>query len=732
MPYLNKEYKESNIDYINKDFSSIKNSLINYAKSYFPNTYRDFNETSPGMMLIEMSAYVGDVLSFYIDQQYREMLLPFTEERRNVINIAKMLGYKYKASVPAFVDITFTQNVSSDSTNKSKVDYTNAGLFSEGITLTSTSNSDVIFTTLEPVDFTVSASHDTDTIFDLDDDGLVNRYKLSRNVKAISAETKTREIAIQAPQKFLKIIIPDKNVIEIISVVDSNNNKWYEVEYLAQDRVPISIPYWEDENRVNSENNGDPYISADGSLMAESVSYSLEYITTNKRFIRETNEDGTTSLIFGNGLLKDGSSIDNEFLNLEQLGVIIPGQTTDLSDAINPLLGDDYETLGESPNQTTLTVQYRVGGGLKSNVPAGDLVSFSNSVRDAGAGSISAAYNDLPAVGGKDKESTIEIKERAKSTFSTQNRAVTREDYEARTLNMPSKYGNIAKVYVSRALDTTTGGQIYTDLQAGQTALGNISAELPIAIEGLNNFNPDWTPEEITAAISPIYQSISMVAANINPLSDAIGNIVNSLENTPAGTVSIYILSYDKHKNLIGNPASGDYPSHLNFVPSILKQNLLNYLSEYKLLSDSVQIQDGYIINFGVEFDVVAQSYVNRQQVKLNCIRVVQDYFHIDRMKFGQGIHLSKLEYLLMQVDGVRSINEVKIVQEIKGIPLWRYSIGSDQVLDSGTTGYNYKYDFSHSHSAGSSPGIVLPPHSNNPAVFELKNPKQNILGVVR
>ncbi len=88
MPYSQKEFKESNVNYLNKDFSSFKNSLMEYAKTYFSNTYKDFNETSPGMMLIEMSAYVGDVLSFYIDQQYREMLLPLAEEKRNIVNIA--------------------------------------------------------------------------------------------------------------------------------------------------------------------------------------------------------------------------------------------------------------------------------------------------------------------------------------------------------------------------------------------------------------------------------------------------------------------------------------------------------------------------------------------------------------------------------------------------------------------------------------------------------------------
>ena len=104
-------FKESNVNYLNKDFGALKTSLMNYAKSYFPDTYRDFNETSPGMMLLEMNAYVGDVLSFYIDQQYREMLLPLAEERRNIITMAKMFGYKVKPIVPSYVDLTFTSNV---------------------------------------------------------------------------------------------------------------------------------------------------------------------------------------------------------------------------------------------------------------------------------------------------------------------------------------------------------------------------------------------------------------------------------------------------------------------------------------------------------------------------------------------------------------------------------------------------------------------------------------------
>ena len=158
MPYSDKDFKESNVNYINKDFTSLKNSLVQYAKTYFPNSYRDFNETSPGMMLIEMSAYVGDVLSFYIDQQYREMMLPLAEERRNVINMAKMLGYKTKSIVPAHVDLSFTQIVDADGVDPSIPDWSKASSFAKGVKVTAISDREIIFETLEEADFTISGS----------------------------------------------------------------------------------------------------------------------------------------------------------------------------------------------------------------------------------------------------------------------------------------------------------------------------------------------------------------------------------------------------------------------------------------------------------------------------------------------------------------------------------------------------------------------------------------------
>ena len=221
MPTYGKEnFNESNVNYLNKDFSSLKQSLMDYAKSYFPDSYRDFNETSPGMMLLEMNAYVGDVLSFYVDQQYREMLLPLSEERRNIINLAKMFGYKVKPIVPSYVDLTFTQNLTANSSNRATIDYSTGAVIDRGLQVKGTTNG-VVFETLEVLDFKISQSNDTANINTFDTStNLASDYACERVVRAVSGKTKTSTFTIGAPEKFKKITLSDTNIIDIVSCVD--------------------------------------------------------------------------------------------------------------------------------------------------------------------------------------------------------------------------------------------------------------------------------------------------------------------------------------------------------------------------------------------------------------------------------------------------------------------------------------------------------------------------------
>jgi len=728
MPNYGKEnFKESNVNYLNKDFGALKQSLMNYAKSYFPNSYRDFNETSPGMMLLEMNAYVGDVLSFYIDKQYQEMLLPLAEERRNIITMAKMFGYKVKPIVPAYVDLTFTSNVAASSGDASKIDYSNAGVFDAGIAIQSSANTDISFTTLEPIDFRISSSKDGDTIGTTAASGLAETYTLSRNIRAVSATQKTLTFQIGIPEKFKTITIPDTNVIDIISCVDSNNNEWYEVDFLAQDKVPIATHYTDDINRDTA------YSTPDGEIEASAaVPFSLTYITTGKRFTRETNQDNTTSLVFGNGVLKNGidGSIDQGYIDMEQVGIVIPGQTNDLNQSIDPLLGNEYSTLGETPNNTTLTITYRVGGGINSNVPSGDLTSLPSLAPTPAFGSSTLlnVTNNQPARGGKDEEDTSEIKERAKAFFTTQNRCVTKEDYEARVLNIPAKFGNIAKAYVTR-----------------EAPIINTTSNLTALENYFNNIN------QIRDNIAQGEFNVDDLLSNW-PDAPNISDLARELE---LGTINIYVLGYNNLKQLVGNPHTLTTGTNDN-LPTTLTSNIKNYLENFKLMTDTVTINDGYIVNFGVVFDVIAEKYANKQQVKLDCIQRIKDYFRIDKMQFNQPIYKSQLEFELMGVEGVRSIGHVTITQQNDYFPnasadanldnpTYTYSytddtdvdVDGDDVTDpgfivasSGTSGYGYKYDFSFALSDDGT--IIVPPKIDTPTVFELKNPNQNIQGRVR
>ena len=718
MPYNETDFKESNVNYLNKDFSDIKKSLIDYAKSYFPDTYKDFNETSPGMMLIEMSAYVGDVLSFYIDQQYKEMLMPLAEERRNVINMAKMMGYKIKPSVPAFVDLTFYQNVNASTENPATINYTSATNFDKGLQVQSSINSDIIFETLEYLDFQITASGDTDVIQTTNSNTqLAETYRIKRTVKAISGKTKTHTFSVGAPEKFLRLTLPEKNVIDIIDCVDSNNNKWYKVNYLAQDKAALETHYSNDDGRESAYSS---LVEGTTEISDIAVPYSLEYIKTEKRFIVEVNEDNTTSLVFGNGILK-GDTIGSNYLQLEQAGIVIPGQTTDLESSTNPLLGDEYSTLGEAPNNITLTITYRTGGGMSSNVPVGDLGTLVNT----GLGL--SVTNEIPARGGKNQETIEEIRNNATANFSTQDRAVTKEDYEARILNMPSKYGGIAKVYVSRSsVDVdNTGASIFSNElnQAIQNFEGAIINTGTILNDLIYNPDPSNVPQfgmQLAQALNDFLTPIRVAAENI-PLE----------MQTKFGTIDIYILGYDKNKHLVGNPHASELET-TDSTTLLLEQNIKNYLNEYKILTDIVNIQDGYIINFGVDFEVVAHKYANKQEVKLRCIEKIKEYFHIDKMQFNQAINISQLMYEMMGIDGVRAVNDVTISQEPpSGAKLYNYlyDATSGVMSENGTAGYNYKYDFT---EADTGLGMIIPSNPiGTPSVFELKYPNNNIKGVV-
>tara|TARA_Y100000593_G_scaffold94248_1_gene192416 strand:+ start:4773 stop:6947 length:2175 start_codon:yes stop_codon:yes gene_type:complete len=721
--YKNKSESEININYLSKDFSSLRKDLINYAKTYFPDTYNDFNETSPGMMMMEMSAYVGDILSFYIDQQFKETSLSTAEERRNIINLAKSLGYKVKSTVPALVELVLKQSVDAITSDVSNVrpNYDQTLVLDSGLSVQSTSDSTVFFETLDIVDFSVSGSgYSAPTVLSTDSSGLVETYELKRKVLAVSGKTKEKTFTVSTPQEFLKLTLPDTNVINIISVTDSNGKNWHEVDYLAEDKISDFV------------RRNDPY---GGNVVASSFQLNT-YKSTNKRFIIDVDSDNKTSLIFGNGTItKDITRgyVEEVFGDNQEINALIQGS---LPSSIDPSGQVTYKSLGESPSNTTLTIKYRTGGGIKSNVPVNDLTTIVNKsvLNDlASKGEDEATVlntlssdNEQPARGGLDKESVDDIREKTKLFFKSQDRCVTKSDYEARVLSLPPKFGSIAKVFANRNTFGTT--EDVADLSI-------------FDIDNSGNFGGSADSDAFNTLFSGIINGSANDTPTINQNQiDKLQQISTFIENIPETpndellsfkNIKIYVLSYDQNKNLVQTPTS-------------IKTNIANYLNEFKILSDEVRIADGKVINFGVKFNVVAHDDVNKSELKLRVIDEIINYFNIDDMKFNQIIYTSDLENKIYGLEGVKVVKELKLTQDANILGLSSHLVYPGGLPTNGVGGENsseYGWAFSNLFAdfytdngvSENGNGVILPSHiDTSPAVFELKNPYDNVRGVIQ
>ena len=439
---------KKDISYLGKDFNQFRANLIEFTKRYFPDTYTDFNESSPGSMFIEMAAYVGDVLSYYADTNLRESLLEQAQERKNIFDIAKTLGYKPNNVVPAYATLDVFQLVPSIGTGQNvKPDYNYALSIKPGMRISSTSTNSV-FRTLDNVDFTFSSSYDPTevTIYETDDTTkLPVYYLLKKQTRVVSGIVRTNSFTFGSAKSYDKIVLPENNIIEIISVQESDGDNWYEVPYLAQDTVFESVP-----NLLENDPELAPYRSSSPSL--------LKLRKSAKRFITRLRSDNRLELQFGAGISDNN---DEEVVpNPDNVGNGLAGFRRTVDIDIDPSNFLYTRTYGQAPSDTTLSVTYSVGNGITDNVVAGvlsniDFIEFDDDINSTTSGGLVnfikttvAVNNSQPASGAKSAESSIDIKNNALAAFATQNRLVTREDYIIRAYSMPAKFGSIAKAYI--------------------------------------------------------------------------------------------------------------------------------------------------------------------------------------------------------------------------------------------------------------------------------------------
>ena len=610
------------IKYINKDFNSLRNRLIEYTKTYFPNTFNDFSPSSTGMLFMEMAAYVGDVLSFYIDNQIQETYIQRARQTSNIFNLAYLLGYRPKVTTAASVNIEFFQQLPAKTVAGEKVpDYSYALNIPENTTVSVNNNSSIQFIIEDAVDFSTSSSLDPTEVSIYQLSGTEPEFFLLKKTRrAISSTINTTTFNFGEPEKFATRTINASNIIGILDIKDANNNEYFEVPNLAQESVFDSI---------KNTNPNDP-----NSYTDNTVPNLLKLKRVQRRFATRFLDRSNLQVEFGAGTTTDN---DEEIIpNPNNVGLGLPFEQSKLTTAFSPTNFVFTDTYGIAPSNTSLTVRYLTGGGVSSNVSANSLsnlnttgityVNPSGITNTALANTIFtslAANNPLAADGGSDGDTVEEIRQNALGNFQNQLRTVTPQDYLVRALSMPPEFGTISKAY---AIPTQIG-----------------------------ELNPGETPT----------------------------------------VLDLYVLSQE---------LNGSFSS----ASSILKRNLRTYLSEYRMVGDSVRIKDAFIVNIGVEFDVVTRPNFNNNQVLTNCINSLITYFERDNFEINEPILLTSINTLLSSISGLQTIKNIKIFNK------------------AGSTGYsNIDYDI----EGATIDQVVYP--SIDPMIFEVKFPSQDIKGRV-
>lgn len=590
------------INYTSRDFESIRNDLEDFAKRYYPDTYKDFNRASFGSLMLDTVSYVGDILSYYLDYQMNETFLDSAIEYNNVVKLARQLGYKLQTSPSSYGRLTFYIEVPASALGLGP-DESLIPVLQAGSTFNSTGGG--FYTLLGDVDFNkegnqvVVGSADSAT-------GAPLTYVIRATGTAVSGRGATETFSIGAFERFRKVPLGASNISNVIRVVDSEGNTYFEVDHLSQNIIYKAI------RNTTTTRSTVPNI--------------LKAVPVARRFTVETI-DNQTFLQFGYG--SDSNELTNPVVDPTEVVLDLNGRTYTTDADFDPTKLIDTDKFGIGPSDTTLTVEYRFNttrdvnaavdtiSGISSadfkfrnqgSLPSSDRNSVINSLE---------VTNEEQFVGSVSLPSSEEIRQRAFSYFATQNRAVTAQDYQAICYGMPAKFGMIKRVAVAK------------------------------------------DPDEFKR------------------------------------NVNIYVMSEN---------SSGK----LTVANTSLKNNLKNWLTQYKMISDTVDILDAEIVNFEIDYEILIDINANRFDVINACNNKLTSKFSV-KQDIGEPIKITDIYRELLKVDGVVDVTSVDVGLKSGGI----YSESN--------------YDFDATLSAD---GRMIEAQPN--VVFELKYPNVDIKGSIR
>ena len=564
------------IKYVDRDFDSIKKSLVEHAKRYYPNTYKDFNQASFGSLLLDSVSYVGDVLSFYLDYQANESFLNTSIEINNVISLARLYGYNYSDSISSYgmCDFFITVPVNSIGTGP---DINYAPVLREGTELASSLGGRYVL--IEDVDFSnpnnlvvvasVSPTNGAPTAFAI---------KATGQIKSGFIEETFHEIG--EFKRFPKIRVEAENITEILSVEDEEGRRYYDVGHLSQDVIYTSI--------INRSSN------------KKEVSSILKPMATARRFIVE-NYPGYAEIQFGQA--SDSEILSSSFEDPTNVVLRQFGRQHVSDTYLDPTKFTTSDKMGIAPSNTTLSVKVVRNDFEFANAPAGSVVNLTNKIvtfNDRTSLSETLAneaidslecFNEEPILGDLSTPTEEEIKLRTKSIYASQNRAVTNQDYVSMIYSMPGKFGSVKRAKIENDKDS--------------------------------------------------------LKRNLN----------------------IYVVSEDINEKLIGTNVS-------------IKNNLKNWLINYRMMSDTFDILDAVVVNIGLDYEVIVHQNFNKLETIVECNREIEEYFSI-KSEIGESLYLNDIYNVLNNLESVVDVTSVK-VRSLSGgeyYPL-SYNIDANLSLD--------------------------------------------------
>tara|TARA_A100001515_G_scaffold138470_1_gene132067 strand:- start:1446 stop:3239 length:1794 start_codon:yes stop_codon:yes gene_type:complete len=592
------------INYTNREFETIKESLVNYAKRYYANTFQDFNEASFGALMLDLVAYVGDQLSFYTDYQANESFLDTAIELPNVQRLAKQLGYKLPGSATATGICNFYVLIPAAATTGGP-DTNYIPILKRG-TLVGGSGG-AVYTVSQDIDFTDSNNEITVAKVN-PDTGVPTEFAIKGTGQVVSGRLREEEIEVGSYQRFLRLQMSADEVSEIVSVVDSQGNEYFQVDYLTQDIVLSKEP-----NRGTNR---------------DSVPFIMKTKPCPRRFVTEFDTEGNTFLQFGYG---SSDNLTGDLLASPADVVLdVTGREYISDSTFDPSNLIKTDKFGVAPEDTTLTITYRSNEGSTINAAASTVTQILDSSltfdnRDILSPPLLAAVeasieveNPEPILGDTEELTAEEIKIRAYSTYASQNRAVTKEDYISVCYRMPGGFGRVQRVNI---------------IQDPRSANRNLN---------------------------------------------------------------LYVLAQGSD-------------GRLQLPPSQLKTNLKTWIDRYRMINDSVDILDGKIINYGIQFEVIAETGVNRFDVLNACVEKITNKVLNVTKEMGEPIYISEIFKHLNAVPGVVDTTMVKLVNKTGG----SYS------------SFAYEIDKNMSDDGRF---LIIPPD----AVADVLSPRDDVTGVIK